>query len=137
MKHGSNSRRPRGRGNGKRFSGPRTHLFESSGPEVKIRGTAQQVLERYLVLARDAASAGELVAAEGYFQHAEHYYRLLHAESQYGQGRGNGQGQQQGQQPPAAGTSPSPQPAYGEAPAQGSAPGGGGGTEPGPDSTPS
>lgn len=130
MKHGSNSRRPRGRGDGKRFSGPRTHLFESSGPEVKIRGTAQQVLDRYLVLARDAASAGEFVAAEGYFQHAEHYYRLLHADSQYGQGRGNGQGQQ----PPAPGAAPSPQPAYGEAPAQGPT-SASGGADPGPDST--
>ena len=131
MKHGSNSRRPRGRGDGKRFSGPRTHLFESSGPEVKIRGTAQQVLERYLVLARDAASAGEFVAAEGYFQHAEHYYRVLHADPQYGQNRGNGQGQQ----PPVPGAAPSSQPAYGEAPDQGPTSGGGGGAEPGPDST--
>jgi hypothetical protein len=132
MRHGSNTRRPRGRGNGKRFPGTRSYLFESNGPEVKIRGTAQQVLERYLALARDAASAGEHIAAEGYFQHAEHYYRIIHADSHYGHGRGVGQGQQ-----PAAAPPPVPgQPAYGEQPATAQGPGDGGG-EPDAKPTPS
>lgn len=79
MKHNPGSRRGRNRGNGKRHIPVRNQTFESSGPEGKIRGTAQQVLDRYLALGRDASSAGDPIAAEGFFQHAEHYYRLLHA----------------------------------------------------------
>ena len=83
MKHGSNHRRGgRSRNNsndGRRFSTPsyRHSNFESAGPDVKIRGTAQQVLEKYLALARDAASAGDRIAAENFLQHAEHYYRII------------------------------------------------------------
>lgn len=81
MKHGSNSRRGRPRGgNGRRFQPAKNHNFESSGPEVKIRGTAQQVLDKYLALARDAASSGDRISAENYLQHAEHYYRIINAE---------------------------------------------------------
>ena len=84
MKHGSSNRRARSRGNGKRHPA-RGQNFESNGPDVKIRGTAQQVLERYLALARDATSAGDRVAAEAYFQHAEHYYRILNPDPGSGQ----------------------------------------------------
>jgi hypothetical protein len=49
---------------------------------VKVRGNAQQVVERYLALARDASSAGDRVAAENYLQHAEHYYRTMNAYAQ-------------------------------------------------------
>ncbi|MCO5091819.1 MAG: DUF4167 domain-containing protein [Bosea sp.] len=60
--------------------------YESNGPDVKVRGTAQHVAEKYLQLARDAQSSGDTVAAESYFQHAEHYYRiLLAAQEQMGQ----------------------------------------------------
>ncbi len=76
MKHGSNPRRGRSRGNGKRHPASRSQNFESSGPDVKIRGSAQQVQEKYLNLARDAFSAGDRITAEGYYQYAEHYYRL-------------------------------------------------------------
>jgi hypothetical protein len=76
------------RGNGKRHPGARGQTFESSGPDGKIRGTAQQVLERYLALARDASSAGDPITAEGYFQHAEHYYRVLQGSEGYGGERG-------------------------------------------------
>jgi Domain of unknown function (DUF4167) len=79
MKHNANSRRGRNRGNGKRHVPLRSQTFESSGPDGKIRGTAQQVLDRYLALGRDASSSGDPITAEGFFQHAEHYYRLLHA----------------------------------------------------------
>ncbi len=72
MKHGSNPRRARSRGNGKRHPSPRGQSIESNGPEVKVRGTAQQVQEKYLALARDAFSSGDRIAAEGYFQYAEH-----------------------------------------------------------------
>lgn len=57
----------------------RNHSFDSSGPDVRLRGTAQQLFEKYLQLGRDATSAGDRVAAEGYFQHAEHYFRILGA----------------------------------------------------------
>lgn len=79
MKHNANSRRGRNRGNGKRHVPLRSQTFESSGPDGKIRGTAQQVLDRYLALGRDASSAGDPITAESFYQHAEHYYRLLHA----------------------------------------------------------
>ena len=81
MKHGSNPRRARSRGNGKRHPSPRGgQSIESNGPEVKVRGTAQQVQEKYLALARDAFSSGDRIAAEGYFQYAEHYQRMYRAD---------------------------------------------------------
>lgn len=87
MRPGPNPKRQRGRNQQRRHGGggggnPRNQTFESNGPEVKIRGNAHQVLERYLALARDASSQGDRVAAENYFQHAEHYYRLLAAQAQ-------------------------------------------------------
>lgn len=86
MKHNANSRRGRNRGNGKRHIPLRNQTFESSGPDGKIRGTAQQVLDRYLALGRDAYSAGDPIAAEAFYQHAEHYHRMLRAEA--GEDRG-------------------------------------------------
>lgn len=73
--------RPTGGGNGNNGNQPlnRNHSFDSSGPDVRLRGTAQQLFEKYLQLGRDATSAGDRVAAEGYFQHAEHYFRILGA----------------------------------------------------------
>ena len=79
----------------------RNHVFDSIGPDLRVRGTAQQLFERYLQLGRDATSGGDRVAAEGYFQHAEHYFRILNAMNlaQQGQPQGPGQGQGQGQSP--------------------------------------
>ena len=54
--------------------------FDSSGPEIKIRGSASHVYEKYLQLARDANSSGDRVTAENYLQHAEHYYRIMVAQ---------------------------------------------------------
>lgn len=62
----------------------RNQTFDSSGPDVKIRGSASQILERYLGLARDASSSGDRVAAESYLQHAEHYYRILNSAGEQG-----------------------------------------------------
>jgi hypothetical protein len=78
MRQGSGSRRSRGRSNnGKRsFGQGPNRSFESNGPGVKLRGTAAQVFEKYLALARDASSSGDRVASENFYQHAEHYYRL-------------------------------------------------------------
>ncbi|MCG8507667.1 MAG: DUF4167 domain-containing protein [Rhodospirillales bacterium] len=79
MKHTTGPRRGRPRGNGKRFSSGKNHNIESNGPDVKIRGTAQQVHDKYLSLARDALVSGDRIGAEGYFQYADHYYRVVSA----------------------------------------------------------
>ncbi len=93
MKHTTGPRRGRPRGNGKRFPSGKNQNFESSGPEVKIRGTAQQVYEKYLSLARDSLSAGDRIAAEGYFQFADHYFRIVNAANGNGQARPERSGQ--------------------------------------------
>ena len=80
MRHGSNNRRQRNRGNGGRRGGgnqQRMQVFDSNGPDVRIRGTAHQVTEKYLALAKDAASSGDKILAESYLQHAEHYQRII------------------------------------------------------------
>jgi hypothetical protein len=53
--------------------------YESNGPDVKIRGTAAHIAEKYMSLARDALASGDMVAAESYLQHAEHYNRIIMA----------------------------------------------------------
>jgi hypothetical protein len=55
--------------------------FDSNGPDVRIRGNAYQVHEKYVALARDASVAGDRVLVESYYQHAEHYYRIINAEN--------------------------------------------------------
>jgi Domain of unknown function (DUF4167) len=77
------NKRMRGRSNqqhnNRRNQNPLTRVYESNGPDVKIRGTANHVAEKYLQLARDAQTSGDPVSAENYFQHAEHYFRLIAA----------------------------------------------------------
>lgn len=95
-------KRSRGRGRGGRpQQGNPNRTFDSSGPEIKIRGSAAHVYEKYLQMARDANSAGDRVMAENYLQHAEHYYRILAAnaaaQQQYQQQ--NGQQPNYNQQP--------------------------------------
>lgn len=90
-------KRSRGRGRRPQNNNP-NRTFDSSGPEIKIRGSAAHVYEKYLQLARDANSAGDRVMAENYLQHAEHYYRVMSAaqqqyqgqQSQHAQPNGNG-----------------------------------------------
>lgn len=74
----------------------RNHVFDSNGPDVRIRGTAQQLSEKYLQLGRDATSSGDRVMAEAYFQHAEHYFRILNAMNQAQQQNGQGRRPYQG-----------------------------------------
>lgn len=112
MKQGSNNRRSRSRGGNKRHSGGRNN-FESNGPEVKIRGTAQQVQEKYLALARDANVSGDWISAEAFFQFAEHYYRISNPEG--GNGAGKGQNRDGKKQSPSA-PQPADQAPAGEAP---------------------
>jgi hypothetical protein len=77
----------RGRGRGRRGNGNNHHnhvpnrntSYESNGPDVKLRGNAQQLHEKYTGLAHDAASAGERISAEAYTQFADHYFRLHQA----------------------------------------------------------
>jgi Domain of unknown function (DUF4167) len=79
MRNGQN-KRMRGRNRkGGHHQNPLSRMYESNGPDVKIRGTASHVAEKYLQLARDAQSSGDPVAAENYYQHAEHYFRLIAA----------------------------------------------------------
>jgi hypothetical protein len=65
--------------NNRRSPNPLTRSYESNGPDVKIRGSAQQIAEKYATLARDAQSSGDRVMAENYLQHAEHYNRIIAA----------------------------------------------------------
>ena len=86
MRPGQN-KRMRGRNNNnnnnnRKGPNPLTRSYESNGPDVKIRGTAHHVGEKYLQLARDAQSSGDPVMAESYLQHAEHYFRLIAAAQQ-------------------------------------------------------
>src|SRR5262245_52006116 len=75
----NNNKRMRGRNRGGKGPNPLTRSYESNGPDVKIRGTALHIAEKYGQLARDAQSSGDRVAAENYYQHAEHYYRIIAA----------------------------------------------------------
>lgn len=69
----------RQRGRGRKPSNPSNRSYESNGPDVKIRGNASQVYDKYLQYARDAQTSGDRIAAEAYYQHAEHYYRIMAA----------------------------------------------------------
>src|ERR1700753_2385831 len=89
MRNGQNNKRMRNRNNNnhnnnnnRRGQNPMTRVFESNGPDIKIRGTASHIAEKYLQLARDARSSGDPVDAENYYQHAEHYFRLIAAAQQ-------------------------------------------------------
>src|SRR4030088_1029737 len=85
MRNRNNNNNNRNDGN-RRGQNPMTRVFESNGPDIKIRGTASHVAEKYVQLARDARGSGDPGAAENYYQHAEHYCRLIEAaEGQFGQ----------------------------------------------------
>ncbi|MFI5014481.1 MAG: DUF4167 domain-containing protein [Hyphomicrobiales bacterium] len=84
MRPGSNKRM---RGRNRRGPNPLARSYESNGPDVKVRGTAQHIADRYLQLARDAQSSGDPVTAESYFQHAEHYLRIIAAAQEQMQGQ--------------------------------------------------
>ncbi len=99
MRPNQHQKRSRGRNAGRRSGPNRQHNFDSNGPNVRIRGTAHQVHEKYLALARDAASSGDRVMAENLLQHADHYYRVLNeaAEANRDQRQPNGQDRQERQ----------------------------------------
>jgi hypothetical protein len=84
MKQGSSSRRPRGRSNNIKRSPGRNNNHDNGGSDVRLRGNASQVHEKYLALARDALSGDDSISSENYSQHAEHFYRIMtiNAENQ-------------------------------------------------------
>jgi hypothetical protein len=94
MRSGSGQRPPRGRYSGNQPQQQRTpqrnQTFDSNGPSVRVRGSAHQIFERYIALAREAAIGGDAIAAENFYQHAEHYFRVAGA---------NREGAQQGTSP--------------------------------------
>ena len=85
MRQPQNAKRGRGRGRRGNTSGNHNHVpnrntsHESNGPDVKLRGNAQQLHEKYMALAHDAATSGERISAEAYTQFADHYFRLHQA----------------------------------------------------------
>src|SRR5271154_667808 len=83
MRNGQNNNNKRMRGRNRKGGGhhqnPLSRVYESNGQDVKIRGTASHIAEKYLQLARDAQSSGDTIATENYYQHAEHYFRLIAA----------------------------------------------------------
>lgn len=106
MRQSNQNKRMRGRS--RKASNPLSRTFESNGPDVKIRGTALHVAEKYVQLARDAQASGDRITGENYLQHAEHYFRIIAAaqgpsaipvrdedrqdEGQYGNASHNGSG---------------------------------------------
>jgi hypothetical protein len=100
MRNGQN-KRMRGRsrkGGGGYHQNPLSRMYESNGQDVKIRGTASHIAEKYLQLARDAQSSGDSIASENYYQHAEHYFRLIAAaQEQFRQSQPYHQQQQGGE----------------------------------------
>jgi hypothetical protein len=92
MRQGQQNRR--GRGRGRKPQNPLARNYESNGPDVKIRGTAAHIAEKYMSLARDALASGDMVTAESYLQHAEHYNRIIMAaQAQFGTQHGGHQGE--------------------------------------------
>ncbi len=88
-----NKNRQRGRNGGRKHVNPLSRNYESNGPDVKVRGNAAHVAEKYLQLARDAQSSGDSVMAENYLQHAEHYFRIVSSAQQAMNGQRDGQNQ--------------------------------------------
>lgn len=94
MRQNPNTRRSRGRNN-RKPGNSRNQIFDSNGPGARVRGNSAQIYEKYQQLARDASSSGDRVAAEGFYQHAEHYYRLMDAAGLNRDGTPQNQTQQQ------------------------------------------
>jgi len=79
MRQQHHQKNNRSRGRGRKQQNPMSRNFESNGPDVKIRGNAAHIAEKYTTLARDCLSNGDRVVAENYLQHAEHYNRIVAA----------------------------------------------------------
>ena len=118
MKPGSNPKRYRGGRPGNRgYRHGLSSNYESNGPDVRVKGSAAQVHDRYQALSRDALASGDRVAAESYLQHAEHYQRIInaHLAAQAAQAETNGSrpprdGAERGPRPPSHETDPERRP---------------------------
>ncbi|MEL6792004.1 MAG: DUF4167 domain-containing protein [Pseudomonadota bacterium] len=107
MRSSQKSGRSRGKGNrGKSQGHSPNRVYESAGPEGKVRGTPQQIIDKYTALARDAQLSGDRVGAENFLQHAEHYVRILVAAQEAAAERRDQQQPQQQQQQPQGGQAP-------------------------------
>ncbi|KRA95461.1 hypothetical protein ASD83_17495 [Devosia sp. Root685] len=93
MRPNQNKNRQRNRNGGRKHVNPLSRNYESNGPDVKVRGNAAHVAEKYMQLARDAQSSGDSVMAENYLQHAEHYFRIVSSAQQALNGVRDGQSQ--------------------------------------------
>ncbi len=93
MRPNQNKNRQRSRNGGRKHVNPLSRNYESNGPDVKVRGNAAHVAEKYMQLARDAQSSGDSVMAENYLQHAEHYFRIVSSAQQAMNGPRDGQSQ--------------------------------------------
>jgi Domain of unknown function (DUF4167) len=102
----------------------RNQIFDSSGPDVRVRGNAHQVFDKYQALAREAASSGDRIMAEAYWQYADHYFRMIQSMGGFVQRNNQGWGEggeegQQGNPQQQQGQPPNPQQANGSGYAQG------------------
>lgn len=101
----------------------RNQIYDSSGPDVRVRGNAHQVFDKYQALAREAATSGDRIMAEAYWQYADHYYRLIQAAGGFtprnNQGWGDGEEGQQPQQQQGQGGEAPPANGHGQGHGQG------------------
>ncbi len=104
MRQGQHKQRSRGRS--RKVHNPSNRSYDSNGPDVKIRGTAAHIAEKYTTLSRDAQVAGDRVASENYLQHAEHYNRIVAASQAHLQQQQLQQQQQQQSQQPSSTSQP-------------------------------
>jgi hypothetical protein len=70
----------------------RNQIFDSSGPDVRVRGNAHQVFDKYQALAREAGASGDRIQAEAYWQYADHYFRVIQSMGGFGQRNNQGYG---------------------------------------------
>src|ERR687897_221363 len=105
----------------------RNQIFDSSGPDVRVRGNAHQVFDKYQALAREAASSGDRIAAEAYWQYADHYFRMIQTQGGFVQrnNQGWGEGEDGQPNPQQQGSGGQPQQANGNGQAYGERQGGG------------
>ncbi|PKP61776.1 MAG: hypothetical protein CVT86_08545, partial [Alphaproteobacteria bacterium HGW-Alphaproteobacteria-8] len=82
MRPPNKNRNNRNKSGRKPMGNASSRVYESAGPEGKVRGTPQQIIEKYLNMARDSQTSGDRVMSENFLQHAEHYIRILSAAQQ-------------------------------------------------------
>src|SRR5262245_45903526 len=76
----------------------RNQIFDSSGPDVRVRGNAHQVFDKYQALAREAAASGDRIMSEAYWQYADHYFRMIQSMGGFGQRNNQGWGEGTGEE---------------------------------------